>query len=211
MKPGFLLSALLVFAAAAADAQQAVSPEAWARAQSLLQQAGREKAALDAENAQLLAERARLVREVERLAQAADAATREDAQAARVRSALESRLAESSRTNAGLKTDLSEARRKIATLEHELATRETSAEKLTAALTAQTRRTNDVTEKNRALVALAEQLMELSMDGLARKRGALTAWLAREPVTGLAEVDVENALQAARTRLFELGVNPGLE
>lgn len=210
MKASLGVLALLCFTATAA-AQQPVSPEAFARAQSLLQQVGREKTALEAENTQLLAERARLVRQVEALTQGLSRAETDDVRAAQHARKLESRLADTARAQATLQQQLTETRRALAALERERAARAASAEKLTQALTAQTRRTNEVTEKNRALAGLVTELM----DQLARRRGVLTAWLAREPVTGLGEVDVENVLQSARTRLFELGVrtatDPGLE
>lgn len=207
MMPPSIMAALLLLWALPALAQQAVSPEGLARAQQLLQQVGREKAALEAEVNQVLAERARLVREVERLRTGIEVATRDDAQDARVRSALESRLADTSRANAGMKQQLTAARQQIAALERELATREQTAQKLTAALSAQTVKTNDTLEKNGALIELVQQLM----DQLARKRGVLSTWLRQEPVTGIGEVDVENSLQAARSRLFELGIRPSTD
>ena len=202
MKRTPLSIAVLLLLALPSAAQQPAQPEAFARAQQLLQQVGREKAALETEMTQVLAERASLVREVEGLRKALDTAERDDAQEARVRNALESRIADTSRANAGMKLELATATDRIAALERELATREATAEKLTTALTSQTRKTNDTLEKSRALVELVHHLMEQ----LARRRGVLTTWLEREPLTGIGEVDVENTLQAARTRLLEIDV-----
>ena len=211
MKKHTHLAVLLLLCALPLQAQQAVSPEALARAQQLLLQVGREKAALEAEMAQVLGERSRLVREVDRLRGAIEVANRNEAQQERTRQALAARLDETTRARDAMKVDLGAATKRIAALERELAQREETAGKLTGALTAQTLRTNDVTAKNRALVDIVEQLM----DQLSRKRGVLATWIAKEPVTGIGEVDIENSLQAARTRLLQLGVrtatDPGIE
>lgn len=199
MRVSSIVAAVLMAAAlpgAAAHAADDGSERAFARAQALLRQVSAQKQELETANARLTAEVNKLQKNLTHvegdLKQASLDLQSQQRKAEHAGGTLEATRGRLERTENRLR----EAIERLRTAKTDLQQLHLEKADLTAKLVAVEAGLADSERKNLQLYEANVELLELY-----RKKGPLTALIQREPVTGIANVGIENTLLEYQTRL----------